>query len=354
MLCAWRRLASWAAAGQAAAIAELSRRRHARARELENAHLSEHVGDELAAALTLTGQAAAGLYGDALALARLPQVHESLARGRIDWPKACVFSRELRDIPRGAAAGLAAEVLPGAPSLTTAQIRSRLRRLVLAFDPEAAGRRKADAARDTEVVLWPESSGNAALAGRELPEAEVLAADRRLTALARWLSDRGAEGSISQLRSAAFLTLLRGAAIGSLLPPGAAPSEDPADPAAAPPAVTGTIHLTMPLSTWAGLSDTAGEVAGYGPVDAAACRDLAALMTQATATRWQVSLVTPAGQAIATASARAGRPPPPPPGRPRSGGPRRPPASSPGCRPATAAMPGPRTATGHPAACVTW
>ena len=111
-------------------------------------------------------------------------------------------------------------MLPDAPSLTTAQIRSRLRRLVLAFDPDAASQRKADAARDTEVVVWTESSGNAALAGRELPESEVLAADRRLTALARWLSQRGAEGSVSQLRSAAFLTLLRGAAIQSLLPPG--------------------------------------------------------------------------------------------------------------------------------------
>lgn len=320
VLCGWRRLASWAAAGQAAAIASLSRRRHAQARELENAHLSEHVGDEIAAALTLTGQAAAGLYEDALALARLPRVEASLAEGQIDWPKACVFARELRDLPREAAAGIAANVLPDAPSMTTAQIRNKLRRLVLAFDPEAASHRKADAARETEVVVWPESSGNAALAGRELPEAEVLAVDRRLTALARWLSDRGAAGSISQLRSAAFLTLLRGAAIGSLLPPGApqtestqtrSPQTDLGRPAVAQPAVTGTIYLTMPLSTWAGLTDTAGEVAGYGLVDAATSRDLATLMTQAAATRWQVSLVTPAGQAIATASARAGQPPPP-------------------------------------------
>ena len=314
MLSAWRRLASWAAAGQAAAIAELSRRRHARARELGDAHLSEHVGDEIAAALTLTGQAAANFHGDALALARLPQVHASLAEGLIDWPKACVFARELTNVGGHDAAGLAAHVLPDAPSLTTAQIRGRLRRLVLAYDPEAASQRKADAARETEVVVWTESSGNAALAGRELPESDVLAADRRLTALARWLSERGATGSLGQLRSAAFLTLLRGASIQSLLSPGAPPFDGPDTPAAAQPIVTGTVHLTMPLSTWAGLADTAGEVAGYGPVDAGTCRDLTGLMSQDASTRWQLSLVSPTGQAIATASARAGQPAPPGPG----------------------------------------
>jgi hypothetical protein len=314
VLSAWRRLASWAAAGQAAAIAELSRRRHAQARELGDSHQSEHIGDEIAAALTLTGQTAANLHGEALALARLPQVHASLAEGRIDWPKACVFASELRDVGGYDAAGLAARVLPDAPSLTTAQIRGRLRRLVLAYDPEAASQRKADAARETEVVVWTESSGNAALAGRELPESDVLAADRRLTALARWLSERGATGSISQLRSAAFLTLLRGACIESLLPPGTAQSDGPDAPAAAQPIVTGTVHLTLPLSTWAGLAEAAGEVAGYGPVDAGTCRDLTGLMSQAASTRWQLSLVSPAGQAIATASARAGQPPPPGPG----------------------------------------
>src|ERR1700684_1996891 len=53
-LCAWRRIASWAAAGQAAAVVALARRRAAQARECENRHLAEHVAGEVAAALTLT------------------------------------------------------------------------------------------------------------------------------------------------------------------------------------------------------------------------------------------------------------------------------------------------------------
>ena len=63
-----------------------------------------------------------------------------------------------------------------------------VRRAVLGHDPEAARKRAAEAERDAEVQAWTEASGNAALAGRELPEADVITADRRLTALARWLS----------------------------------------------------------------------------------------------------------------------------------------------------------------------
>ena len=55
VLCAWRRMSSWAAAGEAAAVLALDQRRAIQADETGRARLSEHVGDELAAALTLTG-----------------------------------------------------------------------------------------------------------------------------------------------------------------------------------------------------------------------------------------------------------------------------------------------------------
>jgi hypothetical protein len=49
VLCAWRRMASWAAAGEIAAVIALARRRAAQARERKNPNLIDHVGDELAA-----------------------------------------------------------------------------------------------------------------------------------------------------------------------------------------------------------------------------------------------------------------------------------------------------------------
>jgi hypothetical protein len=316
VLCAWRRMAAWAAAGEAAAIVTLARRRNAQSRELGNPHLAEHVTEEIAAALTLTGRSAANLHGDALGLARLPAVHEQLAAGRIDQAKASVFTRELAVLPEPAATAIAAQVLPEAAALTTGQLHAMLRRLILAHDPDAASRRKGDSARDAEVSVWTEASGNAALAGRELPEADVLAADRRLTALARWLADRGAEGTISQLRAAVFTRLLTGRAIQSLLPTYMPATAGPGDPEDVP-AVTGTINLTMPLSALADTSQAVGEIAGYGPASASTCRDLVRFMTtwgrtanQAPAPRWCLTLTDDAGHAIGHACAGRGPGPP--------------------------------------------
>ncbi len=314
VMCAWQRIGAWAAAGQAAAVTALARRRAAQARERENPHLSEHVGDEVAAALVLTGRAAGLLLADAAGLARLPGVHAALAGGVIDWRRAVIFGAELAAVGDHAAARIAAGVLPGAGRMTTSQIRAALRRAVLDHDPAAARRRAAAAARDAEVQAWTEPSGNAALAGRELPEADVIAADRRLTALARWLSDRGAAGTLSQLRAAVFTALLAGRPVQSLLPAGtpATAGPSPLRPQADVRAVTGTVHLTMPLASWAGLSGACGEVAGHGPASAQTCTGLGRELAAAgPATGWCLTLTSPAGHPVAHACAPRGRPPPP-------------------------------------------
>ncbi len=321
-LCAWQRIGAWAAAGQAAAVRTLDLRRAAQARERENKHLAEHVADEVAAALAWTGAAARQLVEDAARLADLPEVHAALCAGRIDWRRSVVFGDELAGIGPHDAARIAAQVLPDAERMTTSQIRRALRRAVADLDPDAAARRKADGAAEDDVHTWTEHSGNAALAGRELPEAEVIAADRRIAAMARWLRDRGAAGSPGQLRAAVFTSLLLGRPVTSLLPDtaagaAAAAATGPDSPLAATagPAVTGTVHLTMPASAWAGLSDLSGEVAGHGPADAQTCRDLARQLSGNAATRWCLTLTGPAGQAVAHACARRG-PGPAPQGRP--------------------------------------
>src|SRR5258708_20738313 len=93
--------------------------------------------------------------------------------------------------------------------------------------PPGSGRR--DARKDARVEAWDEPSGNAALAGRQLRPAEVIAIDKQLTSLAEWLQSRGAEGTISQLRAAAYTALLAGRDLATLLPP-ATPHSDPATP----------------------------------------------------------------------------------------------------------------------------
>ena len=332
VLCAWRRMSSWAAAGEAAAAIALARRRAAQAARDGKKYLDEHVNDELAAALTLTGRSADRLLSLASGLDRLADVHAALERGHIDWAKACVFVGELAiladdDLARGIASRLLNRA--GAGGWTTGQLRAALRRAVLAADPQASDRRRTEARRDAEVQFWDEPSGNAALAGRELPPADAVAADSRLTALARWLQDRGASGTVSQLRAAVYSALLAGRPVESLLPgltadSGRGSAEDgaadglaafsrpgDADNAWSWPQVSGTIHLTMPLSAWLGGGEP-GEVAGRGPVDAQASRELAAMLAAGSGTSWCLTLTGSDGLAVAHACAAQG----PEPGEP--------------------------------------
>ena len=354
VVCAWRRMSSWAAAGEAAAVLALHRRRAAQSGQAGMADLSEHVGDELAAALTLTGRSADRLLSLSRGLGRLAAVRAGLERGEIDWAKACVFVDELGVLADDEAAReIAGRLLgrAGAGGWTTGQLRARLRQAVLAADPDAAIRRRREARADADVQSWDEASGNAALAGRELPPAQVIAAMARLTALARWLHDHGAAGTIGQLRAAAYTALLAGRPVESLLPgltasrsePGNAGS-DPGDGEAASangqpagdgerahgpdadpprtdarstgpqltgsgsqwPAISGTVHLTMPLSAWLGLSGLPGEVAGHGPVDAQTSRELAGLLAASAITRWCLTLTGPDGRAAGHACASRG------------------------------------------------
>ena len=155
MLCGWRRIASWAAAGEAAAVLTLAKRRAAASAGPAGSRQAEHVTDEIAAALTLTGRAAGRLLTIAAALARTPDVLTALKAGGIDWAKAAVFADELAPLTDdGLAAGIAGRYLgrAGAGGWTTGQLRAALRRAVLAADPAAAGRRRDDARADAAVT----------------------------------------------------------------------------------------------------------------------------------------------------------------------------------------------------------
>ena len=318
VLCGWRRMQSWAAAGEAAAVRELVRRRDEQALASGSKHAAEHVDDELAAALTLTGRSAGRLLSVAVQLGRLPAVSEAMSRGAVDWAKASLFADELASVGLASAREIAARLLPRAPDQTTGQLRAALRRAVLAADPDAAQRRQEDARQDTSVQAWSEPSGNWCLAGRELPAAETIAADQRLTRLARWLKDSGAVGTLACLRSRVYLALLAGRPVSSLLPAGGSsrtrrllralsPAEaETGATAGGWPMLAGEINLTLPLTTWLGISGSPGEVPGYGPVDAATGRDLAALIAAGPAARWCITVTRADGRAAGFARARCG------------------------------------------------
>ncbi|HYV81565.1 MAG TPA: DUF222 domain-containing protein [Streptosporangiaceae bacterium] len=210
VLRAARRLASWSAAMELAAVTDLATRREAESAEEGSCAPGEHTGDEIAAALTLTARAADVLLDLATALRRLPATMAALAAGRIDRYRATVIADELGGLGDEHAAVVEQQVLDHAPDQTTGQLRAAARRAVLAADPAAARERKERAARDARVERWDEHAGTAALAGRDLPPADVLAADHNLSALAGSLRRPGVSGTMDQLRARAYLALLTG------------------------------------------------------------------------------------------------------------------------------------------------
>jgi Domain of unknown function (DUF222) len=366
VLRAARRLASWSAALELAAVTDLAARREA---EAGSCGPGEHVGDEIAAALTLTARAADVLLDLAVALRRLPATMTALAAGRIDRYRAAVVADEVGGLGDEHAAAVEQLVLDDAPGQTTGQLRAATRRAVLAADPAAARERKERAGRDARVERWDEHAGTAALAGRDLPPADVLAADHNLSALAGSLRRAGESGTMDQLRAQVYLALLTGQPITALTGRGrwtggasteAGPGESGAGefgrggsgPGGSGPGATasggpgpglstcghgplGAVNLTMPLATWLGLSDTPGHAAGYGPLDADDSRDLAARLARQRGSRWCITLTGEGGRPVAHGCARTGPAPPgrsrPPPRRsPGSGGSPRCAASFPG------------------------
>jgi hypothetical protein len=331
VLRASRRLAAWQDGIEITAVAELDARR-ARAAARVSSAVDDQVSSELAAALVLTGRSAGALLGLARDIARLPAVRMALLEGRIDLARARIVAGELAGLGDIAAAAAAAGFAGLAGSMTTGQLRAALKAMVLWLDPAAARRRAGHGRSQARVEAWQENSGNAALAGRELPAADAVAADKRITAIARALQDAGAPGDLDQLRAAVFAALLAGRDPEALLPPAPGGEHHPGgsergQPAAAGPgeeagcgpggpglaALAGSVQLITPALAWLGLADAPGEAAGHGPLDPRACRDLAARLAAGPGTRWSVTLTGPDGRAVAHATPRAG---PGPPGEP--------------------------------------
>lgn len=404
VLRAARRVVSWQSAVELAAVEELVSRRRAEGADA-GPRPDERAAAEVAAALTLTRRAAEALTGVAYGVVRLPEVASALAAGEIDLARATVFAEELAGLGWLRASFIGGMNLLAARGMTTTQLRALLRREVLAADP-GAGRKRQQAARaDARVQSWSELSGNGALAGRELPAAQTLLADKHVGALAMALKAAGMPGTLDQIRAEVFLALLSGQSPGDLLSaagvrsgelagvrsgepaggphgdllrvpdagglepvpdaedllpglpptdlfpclpwdevlPGQAFSElpgragfEPDDlPSRAgfrpghllpggrpvkvpswPSGPLGTVHLTIPWTTWLGLSDRPAEVAGHGPIDAWTGRELAGHLRGSGGTRYCVTVTTDDGHPLAHACADSPPPASPP---PRSG-----------------------------------
>jgi Domain of unknown function (DUF222) len=359
---AWRRIISWGAGRELAAVAELSRRRPADGLPGSG---REYVADELAAALTLTGRAAQEERDLAWQLANvLPATLAALAEGQIDLARAKVIADGTAELDPDHAAAVEAAVLPKASGQTTGQLRAAVAKAVLTADPAAASRQREAAQARAHVSCWTGPSGTGHLEGHDLPSAQTLAADARLGQIATAWKAQGAQGGMDLLRAHAYLGLLLGhdttSPPASLLPsdhltahpapttdvgrlgsarPGTTPAPTSDDgqpqvpaglraPSSGPhpgpglypesashpdpgpeqgyglPPVAAMINLTVPLTTLLRLSDNPGEAGGYGPVASDTARLLAGAAARHPATRWQFTVTSPDGHAVGTGTAR--------------------------------------------------
>jgi hypothetical protein len=302
VLCAWDRLGSHMTARMLAAITELRRRRPvielpASGREA-GARDEDYLADEIAHVLAESRRAADGLASVAEALdGKLPGTRAALRDGIITPVKARIIAAATALLDEDEARAAEEQVLDRAGRITPGSLREAIRRAVMNVAPKKAKERREAAARDARVEQWAEDSGNAALAGRELPPADVIAAGQRITWWARQLRTAGVEGDLDQLRGRAFVDLLldrdsrpdaRGqAGPGTrLIPAGSG-------------GFAANVNLTVPLTTTQGLADRPGELSGFGPVDPWLARNLARASAANPRTTWCVTFTDADGHATA-------------------------------------------------------
>ena len=204
VLQAWRRQRSHSDAAELAILAEVGHcdpfAPAGRIARLETAPADCGLG--IAAALTLTEVTAWREYtlADTL-IHRLPSVHASLTAGHIDRAKAMLFADYLEPLTDAQNARICAALLPQAPELTTGQLRARLRRMVLAIDPEAARRRYQKALQQRRLVCYLDEDGTATLSATGLDPTAAQAACERVDGLARALRAAGHPEPLPAIRA---------------------------------------------------------------------------------------------------------------------------------------------------------
>jgi Domain of unknown function (DUF222) len=320
VICAWERVEAYAGSRKHAAAAELIRRRPAEGCTLEGpaqmpAAFDEFTAQELGSVLGESRGAAEDILSLAHELeVNLPGTRVAFRSGILNQRKAAIIASATCLLDPEEARAAEAMVLDRAGSLTPPGLRAAIARAVMEVAPEKAKRRREHEARKTRVERWAEASGNAGLAGRELPPAEVLAADQRVTAWARQLRKAGLEGGMDALRARAYLDLLLGTDSRPLgqgkdgirepqnqsQEPVQPHSPAPASPVAGmiPPGFAGHVNLTIPEATLARRADRPGELGGIGPVDPDLARKLADAAARNPRSTWCVTITDQDGHAV--------------------------------------------------------
>ncbi|MGC5165842.1 DUF222 domain-containing protein [Luteimicrobium sp. DT211] len=374
VVAAAERLRSWALAVQARAAGELADRAGGSSAAVDGAAAA------VGARLCVTRRGAEGLLGLASGLAELPEVADALAVGRIDDRRARVLVEGCVDLPREHRRTVVADLVVGADGtdgqdgqdsregsdsqdgrrfdgpatrLTATRLRERLRRAVVAFDPDGGARRRARARGDRNVRFEPAGECMAYLTAL-LPAADAARARAGLDALAVAAHRTPGESrTLDQVRADTLVALLSGARPVLVCGPGApgaqtgplgsvgaagltggpelASSDAASSASASPdgarphgatgelvdplrdatrvagwtaPTVRTVVHITVAASTLLGLDDLPGDLTGFGPIPA----DLARRLATGQDVTWQRIVTDPVTGIASDVSRRTYRP----------------------------------------------
>lgn len=345
LIAGWDRMEAYDCSRKHAAIAELARRRPdpdcppPGPGEIPEG-IDEFLPRELGSVLGETSRAADGMIWLACELeTSLPGTRAAFRAGTLSHRKATIIASATALLDREEARAAEALVLERAGALTPPALKAAILRAVMEVNADKARKRREHEAKKARVERWAEDSGNASLAGRELPPAQVLAADQRVTAWAKELRNAGLAGDMDQLRARAYLDLLLGVDSRLAAAPGGPAAGQvpdragggaggdwsepasgeagldwpvapgPVGPAAAsiPPGFAGHVTLTIPAATLTGLADRPAELGGIGPIDPDLARDLAAAAARNPRSTWCVTVTDSLGHAVAHGCARPAR-----------------------------------------------
>jgi hypothetical protein len=242
-IAAWDRVEAYAAARKCAAVAEFIRRRPRLGSPPEGPaqmpeSWDESISAEVAGVLAESRYAADTVLGLAHDLeVRLPGTRAAFRDGSLRQSKVAIIARATAVLDPAEARAAERLVLDRAGRLTPGALRAAIARAVMEVAPKKARKRREVAAKFARVERWAEDSGNAALAGRELPPDEVFAVEQRIAWWAGELKKAGLEGGTDELRARALLDLLLGVDTPSAT---AAPGPNPSAIGNAPDPAPGT------------------------------------------------------------------------------------------------------------------
>lgn len=258
--------------------------------------------EELSLALGVSSAAASSRVTTAVTLVeKLPATTAALRNGRITGHHARVAARTARHLSVDLARRVDADVMAGLEDeqwRTPSQLEEAFRRSLLTHDPAGSAERHRTARRERQVSFRPQPDGMASMWAL-LPVEDAHAVAGAVDARARALH-AGRTGcddrTLAECRADALVELVAAGAGSGVAAAGDIPVQTPR------PA---EVAVTVAWSTLIGLDDAPADLRGYGPIDAATARRIAA----DPGATWRRLLTDPVSGVVLDVGRRRYRPP---------------------------------------------